>query len=305
MRISSLMLMLALQGCTVFHTPGAIERELERAQAAAERYASEENELAAAQLVESILAIDGDHPRARALKESLSTQEIENAFPRGYLGSNRAHRVLAPSSVPMRALLYLPDRVFDLLDIISFDVHLGWGLFLNAHITRAVQVGAGGRAAVGLGWHDHRSLGVQTLSEGEVVIPGVGLHGIAGKLFGTSGIYSVGDGLAGVQGPMAELYQTYRDYWAVGVEATALVVGLNFDVHPVEIADFLVGFTTIDFLRDDFAATDTIWMDNADRNLLWKLTEIRRSQPSMDAYQDHLRKRRTGGAPAGESPIGR
>ncbi len=280
----ALILLLAAQGCTTFFPPDAVEKELDLANKAAERYARDDNELAAAQLVDAVLGIDPDNFEALALESSFSSPEMADVFDRGYLGSNRANRLVSPSSIPMRILLYLPDRLFDLADIISFDAHLGWGLFLNAHVTRAAQLGVGARVAAGLGWHDHRSFGFRTLSEGEVVIPIVGVQGIAGMLVGTSGIYSVGDGLAGVHGPMAELYQMYRDYWAIGVEATALVVGADFDIHPVEIADFLVGFTTIDFLRDDFAMTDGIGMDNEDRNRLWKLSEMRRSRPTMEAF---------------------
>jgi len=284
MRSILLLLLLLLPACATFIPPDVVQQKIDQANLAARQYLEEQNEPAAAQLVQAVLAIHPADPDALAFNAAFPASEFENVFPRGYLGSNRAHRTLSRSSGLARTLLYLPDRVLDLLDVFSFDVHLGWGLFLNLHVTRAVQLGAGGRVAAGLGWHDHRSFGVQTLSEGEIVIPAVGLQGIAGLLAGTSGLYSVGDGLAGVHGPMAELYQVYRDYWAVGFQATGLVGGIDFDFHPVEMADFLVGFSTVDFLHDDLAATDTISMRNTDRNLLWTLAEIRRSARSMDAY---------------------
>ena len=47
------------------------------------------------------------------------------------------------------------------------------------------------------------------------------------------------------------VYQGDRDYWAVGARATALVVGAEARVHPLELADALAGFVFIDFLRAD------------------------------------------------------
>ena len=277
--------LLCLSACSTFTPPDQVQQELDAANAAAIGYLQDDKRPAAAQLLQAVLAIDPANERALELTHEYQSDEIENVFPRGYLGSNRAHRITADNSVWTRMLLYVPDRVLDLLDVVSFDAHVGWGLFANVHVTRAVQFGAGFRAATGLGWHDHRSFGLQTISEGELVIPGVGVQGIAGALAGTSGIYSMGDGEAGVLGPMAELYQVYRDYWAIGFQATAVVVGVDIDIHPVEIADWLAGHFPIDFLRDDLAETDTIWMKNADRNLLWSLSEIRRSAQSMDAFR--------------------
>ncbi|MBI4879928.1 MAG: hypothetical protein HY812_09775 [Planctomycetes bacterium] len=271
-------------GCAAYCPPREVAATLNQAVHAAQIQIERENPLAAAQLVEAVLRIDPEHASARQVKESISSPQVEFLFEQSPIGSNRARRVPIERSLGARIGLYLPDRLLDLLDVLSFDVHLGLGVLVNVHVTRAVQVGAGGRATGGFGWHDHRSLGVLAQTESEFVLPGVGAQAYLGALAGTSGLLATGDALAGVHAPSAELYQEYRDYWAVGVSVTAVVVGLDLDIHPLEIADFAAGLCTFDFLYDDLAATTGLGLSHTERALLWQLSDIGRSQRTMEAY---------------------
>lgn len=168
------------------------------------------------------------------------------------LGSNVADREPADRPLWARALLYVPDRLLDLGDVFSFDVHLGVGVLANLHFTRAVQVGAGLREVAGVGWHEQRSLGFQIQGDAQMLLPGFGAEaGHVGTL-GTSGVNSASESTAGIIEPTDPLYQDYRDYWAVGGQVTAVFVGVDFDLHPVQLADFFAGWFGIDFLRDDF-----------------------------------------------------
>ncbi len=171
------------------------------------------------------------------------------------LGSNVANREPVERSVFVQALLYLPDRILDLGDVFSFDVHVGIGALANVHVTRAMQSGAGVREVLGFGWHERRSLGFRNQGDANIFIPILGMEAAHVSQIGTSGIDSVADGTLGLIGPSDPLYQEYRDYWAVGAQVTAGVIGVDFDFHPVQFADFLLGWTTFDFLNDDFAST--------------------------------------------------
>jgi hypothetical protein len=277
-------LSVALPACASTPAPDLVAALLDEAEATARRHVQNSNQAAAAQFVGAVLGIDDSHPGALQLNDEIAADEIEFMFDPGPLGSNVARRLQVDRSVAAQILLYLPDRILDLFDIFSFDVHIGLGALANVHLTRAVQFGAGGRAVSGIGWHDHRSLGVLAQTGSELVIPGVGAQAFAGALVGTSGVMVIGDGLAGVHTPQAELYQQYRDYCAIGVEATAGVAGVDFDIHPLEIFDFLVGWFTYDPLRDDFARTRGLGLSSSDRKLLWRLAEIRRSPDAMALY---------------------
>ncbi len=222
--------------------------------------------------------------RLLALK-SEALAEHGDLFYHPYLGSNFRRRMPADRSVLGAALLYLPDRVLDLLDVLSFDVHVGLGAFANVHVTRALQLGAGARGVVGFGWHDHRSLGLQTQAEAGIVAVGLGAEGYGGTLAGTSGIVSGGEGLAGLHRPSNPLYQQYRDYWAIGAAVTVVFVGVDFDLHPVELVDAVLGFATIDILNDDFARTTGMRINSVDRELLAELSQVAQDPETLEAYR--------------------
>jgi len=166
----------------------------------------------------------------------------------------------APSSPGWghKALLYLPNRVLDVLDVVSVSVALpsfpkNWlagFLHVNAHATRAIQVGAGNtNENINLGLGYKRQLFPWFEEKYELA---------AGPLTFCKFKISQGNdktdfGKAGVLLPTDEPFQKdLMDYWGVGAEVTFLPVGVKAEVHPVEIADLLLGFFFIDILKDDF-----------------------------------------------------
>ena len=200
------------------------------------------------------------------------------------LGSNVADREPVERPLWARALLYVPDRLLDLGDVFSFDVHLGVGALANLHFTRAVQMGAGLREVAGVGWHEQRSLGFQIQGDAQLLLPGIGAEaGHVGTL-GTSGIRRASEATAGLIEPTDPLYQQYRDYWAVGGQVTLLFVGVDFDLHPVQLADFAAGWFGIDFLKDDFARSRP--RTDADREVLEPAGEVEFDDPAAAAFED-------------------
>jgi len=277
----------SLSACGSFLPPEQVDEQLELAmETAIARHASSDDVIAF-QFVEMIRQIDPSTPGLNELANELSGHEF--LFNRALLGSNLRRRPQIDRSVAAHIFLYLPDRLLDVLDCVSFDVHFGLGLLVNLHVTRAAQFGIGGRAVGGIGWHDHRSLGFLGVTESEFVLPAFGTQAYAGGMVGTSGVFGCSDSLAGLHRPSKRLYQNMRDYWAVGVSATALILGVDVDLHPVEFADLLVGFSTFDFLHDDFANTTGLGTTDAEDEQLKVLTEIRRSEKTMRAYAERER----------------
>lgn len=163
----------------------------------------------------------------------------------------------ASKSVGHKVLLYLPNRVLDIVDMISlnaavptFPKHwLAGFVHVNAHVTRVVQVGAGNtneNIIVGLGhkrqflpWFEEKyelSGGPLTFAKHKIS------RGNRKTDFGKTGVFFPGDE------PFAN---GLMDYWGVGAEVTVLPVGVRAEVHPVEIVDALLGFFTIDIVNDD------------------------------------------------------
>jgi hypothetical protein len=171
---------------------------------------------------------------------------------------------------------------------------VGLGAYANVHVTRALQVGAGARGVVGLGWHDQRSLGMAMQGEAGLWALAFASEAYGGMLAGTSGIVAGSQGLTGLVEPTDPVFQEYRDYWAVGVGLTVVVIGVDFDLHPVELADALVGFTTIDFLHDDFAGTRGLRLNRDDREILSGLGAVSARPRHVRAYREWAEERRAG-----------
>ncbi len=199
---------------------------------------------------------------------------------------NRKLRPHVDRSPLARAALYLPDRILDLMDVVTVGVHVGPGAFVDVHATRAVQASGGARSTGGVGLHEGRSLGTKGQAEAGLTVIALGAQTYAGGLVGTSGAASVVDSLAGMHQPSDRLYQEIRDYWAVGASATVGAVGFEADVHLLQIADFLTGWVGIDYLHDDFAHTRALRFDEPEPKLLAELSGVRQSRESQRAYRE-------------------
>ncbi|MGQ0551657.1 MAG: hypothetical protein ACT4PU_00380 [Planctomycetota bacterium] len=247
------------------------------------------------QLYRAVDALDPQHPGVADLRAKLGPAH-EDLFERPMLGSNFRQRPQADRWFISKVLWYLPDRVLDILDVFSFDVHFGLGAFVNVHLTRFFQGGAGFRSVGGIGWHRHRSLGLMAQAEAGIVFPVAGTQAYGGSIIGTSGIIVGSDSLAGMHRPSAEFYQEYRDYWAIGAAVTAAIVGVDFDFHPVQLADALVGFAAVDFLNDDFAHTRGLNLNSSDRLLVRELREFWAVEEDRARYTNWVAR----GRPPGE-----
>lgn len=254
-------------GCASTGSPAEREGAVTRGIAAARIHKDAGREAEALLLLSAVRRVAPDG--SEALRLELETRgEVPDWAVHPLLGSTVARRPTISRSLPARIALFVPDRLLDLLDVFSFDLHFGWGAHANLHLTRALQVGAGARSTAGVGWHDHRSLGTKVWAESELVAVAVGAGAYSGSLFGSSGARSVGDGIAGLHDPGDPLYQELRDYWSVGASLTAVIIGVELDFHPVDFADFVAGFAGADIQRDDFASTRGISLDPADEALL-------------------------------------
>jgi hypothetical protein len=134
------------------------------------------------------------------------------------------------------------------------------------------------RVKGGLGWHEQRSLGVETESEAGFAALAFGALGKAGVRAGTSGVRTGGGNVPGVYGPRDDLYQTWDDYWAIGASVMAGIAGADVDVRPLQIFDFVFGLVGIDFAHDDLATTRALELDRVEHALLEALSQVERAR---------------------------
>lgn len=229
-------------------------------------------------LLNAVERIDAQFPGVAELRQKLG-DEAGIFEVRGNLGINRRQRVDRDANFLIQLLLWAPNRVFDALDLVTFNVHLGLGAYANVHLTRALQAGAGFRGIFGLGAHDQRIVGINTEGEAGVAVLALGTETVSGSAAGFPGGAAAGaDKMIGLHRPSSRIYQSFRDYWAVGFGVTAGTVGADVDLHPVQLADFLLGVFFIDFAKDDYGTSRGMEFDDLDWALLHSLQDIERAK---------------------------
>lgn len=141
--------------------------------------------------------------------------------------------------------LYPVNRAADFLDVISLQFGFGFGLHLNGHATRALQLGGGASAVTRLGI-DGRHGGLANEAKSEIsVLPFTAEYFKRQNSFGFFPEYRLSR-------DVPWLYSRYRDYTGLGAEATVAILNLGLEAHPVELVDLVAGLVGVDFRADDY-----------------------------------------------------
>ena len=128
-------------------------------------------------------------------------------------------------------LFYLPNRVFDILDLVRARVRVGPGIAASVRVTKPVSVTAGLYASIFVGLPGPRGraripwpLGMENYAGADVSVFGVSTKG-----FGPN--YGVAE---------------------IGAGVHAGLPGIDVGLDPLEALDLLLGFVFIDIRDDDF-----------------------------------------------------
>jgi hypothetical protein len=140
-----------------------------------------------------------------------------------------------PDDAGRAVLLYIPNRLVDLLDIVHVGVGLGFGLGIELHPTRHARVGAVLSEDAGVAWLGRFTSPWQAASSARV---------------------TVGEFEAGVPFPLFRPRYAgvlWRPpVWDVGAHAYCGLVNAYAAIAPDEIVDFFAGLTTFDPKKDDW-----------------------------------------------------
>ena len=148
---------------------------------------------------------------------------------------------------------YLPNRVLDALD--TFSVNLGVGPVVEARLmfTRYCDIGAGWSGSTYKAFKDYNRQYGGGVEEGwywSFIFIGEEEYRVTAA---TSMLDKYVECRAGIPSPMMRAYDLVtgpRDLWAIGGSLGLLLDG-NLYIHPVELADFVLGFFLIDIKSDD------------------------------------------------------
>ena len=136
-----------------------------------------------------------------------------------------------PVSVVKKVLLYLPNRLFDLTDIVRLRVRAGPGWAIGARVTRFAPFFAGDYDATWVGMPGPRGRPSLPLPAGVDAQRGIGI--------GPVGVGS------GSQAP-------YYGAGEIGAGVHLYMLGFDAGFDPVELVDFFAGFAGYDVSHDDF-----------------------------------------------------
>jgi|GEM_PF-862514 len=181
------------------------------------------------------------------------------------LGANLSDRVTDEDfSLLGKIFLYIPNRIFDLLDLFTVEAGGCLGIGAKVQVTDGFSVGlqaAAGEAMFGL---DRRNISVRATQEEFAHLLPAGSVYLSEARASTSGSYGMMSSQSGLKLPSDQMYQRARDYWAIGAQAEALGIAANVKFHPLELFDFLAGFFLFDPLKDDIGSTRPIHVSLTD-----------------------------------------
>ena len=128
-------------------------------------------------------------------------------------------------------LMYLPNRLFDVFDLVRARVRIGPGLTVGARATEAIDLNVGAYRTVWLGVHGPRT-------KPKLPVP-AGLEGRSGV------------GLLLIETTSEWKYSPNYQWDEIGADVHALAVGVSVGVSMAEVFDLLTGLIFIDISTDD------------------------------------------------------
>lgn len=283
LRPTFVLLLLLLPACSTSRAPRQVNVVVHQQERSMQAHFAAGEPLAGLRIARGLESFDAQLAdlSARLAEQSAEVREL---FEHDRLGVNVALRRDEPAEFWTRVAWWLPERLLDLLDVVSFDLRMGYGLSADVHLTRAAALGAGSAASLGFGWHEQRSLGVRVAQHSGWRL------GSAGGGFDWG--FDMGTGERQVGGARREagarpddlMHQEWRDYWSLGASAHALLVGVEVDLHPVELADFFGGLVGFDLGHDDLATTRAEPLAGTSDLELQTLRECLIDVPTMKAW---------------------
>jgi hypothetical protein len=135
----------------------------------------------------------------------------------------------ADAGVVKSIVLYIPNRVFDMLDIVRLRLRVGPGLSAGVSATELADVFVGAHTSIYAGLRGSRG-------KPEIPWP-FGIENRAG---------------AEVSIIDATAKNVYNDPLGFGAEAQLGIIGINVAIECYDILDLITGFVFIDLAKDDY-----------------------------------------------------
>ena len=151
-----------------------------------------------------------------------------------------------------KLVLYVPNRVVDLLDTFSVNVGFGPRVQVELMCTRFIGGGVGIGSSAMLYKDCNRQYGWGLQNGWGCQVPGF-IQEDTERVYTNRLVQSYWESFMGVPTPEQNIYEYHegaRDYWQIGGSLGLLVVGELY-INPIEWVDLALGFLFIDIKDDD------------------------------------------------------
>ena len=140
---------------------------------------------------------------------------------------------------------YIPNRLYDVADILGLEVGAGTGVHANVHLTRRLQLGAGRQKSLRAGLMSRYPGMVDEQLREKAFAWWWELDLKREKVMGGTETLDISEA------DVRKKHYKEVDTAGLGVAVFAGVVGVSVELKGHELADLLLGFLTLDPLRDD------------------------------------------------------
>lgn len=154
-------------------------------------------------------------------------------------------------------LLYIPNRIVDFADMFSITLGFGPVIGAKAQVTEYLSVGGevGPTAQMIKGINRQYGFAKDNGWDVGFLMISAENRDREGAIGSVKNYYYYSTGVPSMEKIPFDFHQGSKDFWAVGAKLAALFE-LQLYVHPVEIADFALGWVFIDIKGDDFTSDD-------------------------------------------------
>ncbi len=150
-------------------------------------------------------------------------------------------------------LLWLPNRLIDVTDIISMDIGIGSEVAMEFNVTKYLGFGGafGEKYFLQKGFSRQYGGAYRSGWDYQILCFNSEKRYLEDSFGSTRGYYLNRKNYGSVDSTNHSYVDRVRDFWAIEVEAGWLIE-LGVGIHPVEIADLLSGIFFLDSNEDDF-----------------------------------------------------
>ena len=154
-------------------------------------------------------------------------------------------------------LLYIPNRMVDMMDVFSMTVGFGPAIGAKLQCTKYIAVGGevGFTAQLVKGVNRQYGFAVENGWDASFLMISAENRERDESIGSVKNYYYYSTGVPSMDKIPYDFHNGAKDFWGVGATLAALIE-IKAEINPVEIADFVLGWFFIDIKDDDFTADD-------------------------------------------------